>query len=241
MTNQSVVTVVTADTTVAAVAVTPVAAHMAKVWAKDVALVEEMSPATFGEMLATLVKAEETTAETLKVLFNYSLNQLVAFERTTFINQLVAAVTPRNRSLIVTVAGKCSLFKFDRKAGVFAEKRTFKDDAQGQAAHDAAIEYAESSFNFFELECEGNVWAWDATTDKPKLAKPAKENKPVERLVNAMRSNLLDCKDVAEMLALIENAKSEFIKEYEFTKATAAKNPDMDKASIAKLYKKNNA
>lgn len=236
MTNQTVVTVVTAAATVAPV--TAVAAHMAKVWAKDVALVEEMSPATFGEMLATLVKAEETTAETLKVLFNYSLNQLVAYERTTFINQLVAAVTPRNRSLIVTVAGKCSLFKFDRKAGVFADKRTFKDDAQGVAAENAAIEYAESSFNFFETECEGNVWAWDATTDKPKLAKAAKENKPVERMVNAMRANLLDCEDVAEMLALIESAKVEFVKEYEFTKATAAKNPDMDKASIAKLYKK---
>ena len=234
MTNQTVVTVITADTATVA----PVAAHMSKVWAKEVALVEEMSPATFGELLATLVKAEETTAETLKVLFNYSLNQLVAFERTTFINQLVAAVTPRNRSLIVTVTGKCSLFKFDRKAGVFAEKRTFKDDAQGLAAENAAIEYAEQSFNFFETECEGNIWAWDATTDKPKLAKAAVEHKPVAKMVNAMRSNLLDCENVADMLALIEQAKAEFVKEFEFTKATAAKNPDMDKASIAKLYKK---
>lgn len=102
--------------------------------------------ASFPKDLATLAKSEKVTKETLREL---SRNVLAAHHQTqdvSYMNKLIAVLTPVNRKVASLFFAEFSGFR--QTDGVF----TKKDKANYDKAHETAIMFLEDPLN--------NIWTW---------------------------------------------------------------------------------
>lgn len=101
---------------------------------------------SFPKDIATLAKSEKVTKETLREL---SRNVLAAHHTTqdvSYMNKLIAVLTPVNRKVATLFFTEFSGFR--QTDGVF----TKKDKANYDKAHEAAIIFLEDPLN--------NIWTW---------------------------------------------------------------------------------